>query len=201
MLYRISNTCDHNKPFDQKRAMTYSNHMFSPSQKLSAEEIISVIQNNTFVSSLNATGLELRDIDISGKTFYGCCFFRARFTNVIFEKCRIRMCFFDGATFQDCNLQGSDIQFSCFAGSQMTNTLFTNSDLLHNNFNGLLASNSKFDDSDLYNSRFVLATLKRTSFINCNVKKTMYYHTLRELVSFKSSNTREAIWGKGEDPE
>jgi uncharacterized protein YjbI with pentapeptide repeats len=46
-----------------------------------------------------------------------------------------------------------------------------------------------------------MATLKETSFQNCNLKKTMFYQTTRDKVSFKSSNTREAIFGKGENPE
>jgi len=46
-----------------------------------------------------------------------------------------------------------------------------------------------------------MATLKDTSFQNCNLKKTMFCQTIREKVSFKSSNTREAIFSKGESPE
>ena len=71
----------------------------------------------------------------------------------------------------------------------------------HDNFNGILCADSTFNDSDLYNSRFVLATLKNSTFQNCNLKKTMFYQTIRELVSFKSSNTREALFMKGDSPE
>ncbi len=46
-----------------------------------------------------------------------------------------------------------------------------------------------------------MATLKDTSFQNCNLKKAMFFQTTREKVNFRSSNTREAIFGKGENPE
>jgi hypothetical protein len=46
-----------------------------------------------------------------------------------------------------------------------------------------------------------MASFKDVSFQNCNLKKTMYFQTTRENVIFKSSNTREAIFGAGENPE
>jgi hypothetical protein len=46
-----------------------------------------------------------------------------------------------------------------------------------------------------------MESLKDVSFQNCNLKKTMFFQTTRERVSFKSSNTREALFGKGENPE
>ena len=54
--------------------------------------------------------------------------------------------------------------------------------------------NSSFDDSDLFNSRFIASTLIDTSFRNCNLKRTLFYDTKRTNVSFKMSNTREALF-------
>lgn len=78
----------------------------------------------------------------------------------------------------------------------MVHAIFTGSDLIQNNFNGITAYQSSFDDSDLYNSRFIKAVLINTSMINCNLKKVAFYESAREGVSFKLSNTREALLDK-----
>ena len=72
--------------------------------------------------------------------------------------------------------------------------LFTNSELVHNNFNGITAVQSSFDDSDLYNSRFIRAKLSQTSFRNCNIKRVCFYESVQDNISFKLSNTREALF-------
>lgn len=192
---------DHTNPFDQNRAITYSISMFSAHQDIPQSDLFKFIETNQVIHSLDFSGLEFRDRDFSGKTFYGCRFSRSVFSAVTLDRCRFRMCFFDFAHFSRCSIKGSDIQFSSFAGAHINDSSFENSDLLHDNFNGLLSGNNSFNDSDLYNSRFVMATLKDTSFQNCNLKKTMFFQTTRERVNFKSSNTREAIFGKGENPE
>ena len=71
--------------------------------------------------------------------------------------------------------------------------VLTGSDLIHNNFNGITAYQCSFDNSDLYNSRFIKAILMNTSMQDCNLKKTIFYDSARENVSFKLSNTREAL--------
>ena len=65
--------------------------------------------------------------------------------------------------------------------------------MIHNNFNGITAYQCSFDDSDLYNSRFIKAMLINTSMNNCNLKKTVFYESMREGVGFKLSNTRESL--------
>jgi uncharacterized protein YjbI with pentapeptide repeats len=62
-----------------------------------------------------------------------------------------------------------------------------------------MAYQSSFDDSDLYSSRFIKAILMNTSMKNCNLKKTVFYSSVRERVSFRLSNTREALLQKDED--
>ena len=68
--------------------------------------------------------------------------------------------------------------------------------MVQNNFNGITAYQSSFDDSDLYNSRFVRAKLITTSLRNCNIKKAIFYELETQDVSFKMSNTREALFDK-----
>ena len=68
--------------------------------------------------------------------------------------------------------------------------------MIQDNFNGIKAYQSSFDDSDLFNSRFIMASLVDTSMQNCNLKHTLFYDSVRTNVSFKMSNTREALFDR-----
>ena len=68
--------------------------------------------------------------------------------------------------------------------------------MIQDNFNGIKAYQSSFDDSDLFNSRFIMASLVDTSMQNCNLKHTLFYNSKRTNVSFKMSNTREALFDR-----
>jgi hypothetical protein len=46
----------------------------------------------------------------------------------------------------------------------------------------------------LYNSRFIGAEMEYSDFIDCNTKKTYFVKTKQEGISFKSSNTAEAVF-------
>ncbi|MBQ3800905.1 MAG: pentapeptide repeat-containing protein, partial [Treponema sp.] len=100
------------------------------------------------------------------------------------------------STMTDCNLIKCNMQFSSMAGTKLVHALFTGSDFIHNNFNGMTAYQCSFDDSDLYNTRFIKAVLMNTSMMNCNMKKAVFYGAVREGVSFKMSNTREALFDR-----
>lgn len=104
------------------------------------------------------------------------------------------MCMFDYTVLNDCNLINSHSKFTSFSQCTFTHTLFTSSDIIQTNFNGVKAYQSSFDDSDLFNSRFRKSTLVDTSFRNCNLKKCNFTDSFRSNVSFKMSNTREAIF-------
>jgi uncharacterized protein YjbI with pentapeptide repeats len=62
------------------------------------------------------------------------------------------------------------------------------------NFGGGLITDSTFNKTNLYNSRFIGANIARTDFIDCNLKHTCFIKTRREDISFKASNTAEAIF-------
>lgn len=156
------------------------------------------IETHDKIVGLSAAGLSFSDMDFSGKKFYGCNFQHCTFSNIQSENFRARISSFDFAIFTDCNLLKSNFRFTSLAGAVLSHTLFTNSDLIHNNFNGINAIQSAFDDSDLYNSRFIRAELNNTSFRNCNIKKTCFYEIKQENVSFKLSNTREALFSVDE---
>ena len=151
------------------------------------------IRTHEKLIGLSASGLTVHDIDLSGKKLFGCNFQHCTFTNVHASHLRARMCMMDFSTFTDCNILDSNLQFTSFSGSRFVHILHTGSDLIHNNHNGITAYQCSFDDSDLYNSRFIKAILINTSMANCNLKKTVFYESMRDGVSFKMSNTREAL--------
>ncbi len=157
------------------------------------DDIKKYIMEHDKIVGINASNMVFDNLDFGDKKFYGCNFQRTTFSSIHGARIRMRMCMFDFSTLSEISFTESNIQFSSFAGSKMVHAIFTGSDLIQNNFNGITAYQSSFDDSDLYNSRFIKAVLINTSMINCNLKKVMFYESAREGVSFKLSNTREAL--------
>ena len=165
----------------------------SPDKDFVRENIRKYLQSHDRIIGMNAEGLKIENWNISGKRFYGCNFQHCTFANLHGDNIRLRMCMLDFSVFTDCSFLHGNTQFCSFAGSKFVHVLFTNSDMIHNNFNGITAYQCSFDDSDLYNSRFIKAMLINTSMNNCNLKKTVFYESMREGVGFKLSNTRESL--------
>ncbi len=165
----------------------------SPDKDFVRENIRKYLQSHQRIIGMNAEGLKIENWNISGKRFYGCNFQHCTFANLHGDNLRLRMCMLDFSVFTDCSFLHGNTQFCSFAGSKFVHVLFTNSDLIHNNFNGITSYQCSFDDSDLYNSRFIKAMLINTSMNNCNLKKTVFYESMREGVGFKLSNTRESL--------
>ena len=183
--------------FDQDGNLTEEksyclDHIPNPGQI--KQQIYEYIKNNDKIIGLNACGLIFKDINLSNKQFFGCNFTPCTFTNLHSENTKMRMCVFDYTVFSDCNLINCHSIFTSFSQCTFTHSLFTSSDMIQTNFNGAKAYQSSFDDSDLFNSRFRKATLVNTSFRNCNLKKCNFIDSVRSNVSFKMSNTREAIF-------
>lgn len=145
------------------------------------------------VKNLNLAGLRFQALDFSGKKFYACSFSGAVFKNMVFSACLLRMCFFDFCDMDSCDFSGLDAQFCSFAGARMINGSFENSELVHNNFCGIRTLSCTFNYSNLYNSRFILAEFDRTDFVDCNMKKAFFIKNVETEVSWKLSNTEEAI--------
>ncbi len=145
------------------------------------------------VKSVNAAGLRFEGLDLSGRRFYSCSFSQATLRNVAFSGCTFRMCFFDFASIDSCDFSGIDAQFCSFAGARLLNASFENSELVHNNFDGISASYCTFNYSNLYNSRLILAELEKVDFIDCNLKRSFIIPAKELDVSWRLSNTQEAI--------
>lgn len=157
------------------------------------EQLKHYIETHDTIVGLNAQGMVADGLDFSGKKFIGCNFQNTQLSNIHAENIVVRMCVHDFSTFTDCYFNNSNIQFSSYAGCRFGHVLFTGSDLIHNNYNGIMAYQCSFDDSDLYNTRFIKAILMNASMKNCNLKKTVFYESNRDSMSFKMSNTRDAL--------
>ena len=169
-----------------------------PEKEQIVNQIKLYVHNHDKIIGLNASGIKLNEADLSNKRFYGCDFSNCTFANLHSNGLRMRMCNMAFCTISDCDFIASNIQFSNFTGSKLVHAVLTGSDLIHNNFNGITAYQTSFDDSDLYNSRFIKAVLITTSMNNCNLKKTIFYEAIKDNVSFKLSNTREALMNRYE---
>lgn len=157
------------------------------------EKLKRYIDNHDKIVGLNASYITIKDTDFSRKKFYGCNFQHCKLIGVYAKDFRAKMCMFDFCTVTESKLEKCYIQFSSFSGTKFVHALFSDCDLIHNNFNGITAYQSSFDDSNMYNTRFIKAILINTSIKNCNLKKTVFYSSVREGVSFKMSNTRNAL--------
>ena len=166
-------------------------------QEKVTEDFYKYIMENDKIVGLNVAGITfdgMEKFDLTEKRFYGCNFQHCIFSGIHSRHLRSRMCSFDFCMFMDCNLLESNMQFTSFAGAKFSHVLFTGSDMIQNNFCGLSSYQSSFDNSDLYNSRFIKANLVDTSIRNCNIKKTLFNACLYNNVSFRLSNTNEAIY-------
>lgn len=168
-----------------------SNHHPDP-DGLSAS-ILQEFTGTDVIKNLNASGLRFQGADVSGKRFYSCSFSRAILQNMNFSACTFRMCFFDFSFIDSSDFSGIDAQYCCFAGARFLNVSFEHSELVHNNFNGARTNDCTFNYSNLYNSRFIMSEFEHTDFIDCNLKRTFIIPNKESEVSWRLSNTQEAI--------
>jgi len=171
--------------------------MHAPNAEEITHKMFHYIAHTEKIIGLNASGVAFSNIDdfnLTNKRFYGCNFMQCIFRGLQSKGFRSRMSTFDFAVFSDCNLLESNIQFTSFAGAKFSHVLFTGSDMIQDNFTGLESFQSSFDDSDLYNSRFIKARLIDTSIRNCNIKNTVFREIEQQNLSFRLSNTNEAIF-------
>jgi uncharacterized protein YjbI with pentapeptide repeats len=156
--------------------------------------IVRLIKEQTCMTNLNAAGLHFENEDFSNRSFYECNFIDASFSQCIFTGTFMRLVFFDFAVFFYGNLTKSDIQFSSFAGAKFYSCTFEDSELPHLNYTGTIISDCSFNHSNLYNSRFINADLDHSNFIDCTLTHANFIGAKQNVVSFKASNTAEAVF-------
>jgi uncharacterized protein YjbI with pentapeptide repeats len=154
-----------------------------PNPASAATEVQSLLSVEKGSKDINAAGITLEGVDLSRRKFIGCSFIRASFKNMLFTGSTFLLCFFDGAYFEACDFSGVNAQFCSFGGSEIINVSFENTELIHCNFDG----------SNLYDSRFIKGELNGCDLENCDLKRVYFIPAKQTGVSFKGSNTMEAI--------
>ncbi len=164
-----------------------------PSPDILASKILESLADVMVVKSMNFAGLRFEGAVLSGRSFYSCSFSKTLLKNINFSSCTFRMCFFDFCSADSCDFSNIDAQFCSFAGARFLNVSFEHSELVHNNFDGAGMNDCTFNYSNLYNSRFIMAEFEKTDFIDCNLKRTVILPSKESEVSWRLSNTQEAI--------
>ncbi len=152
-----------------------------------------LLLDETGAKDLSAAGLSVEGQDLSRRKYIGCSFIGAAFKNVLFTGSTFLLCFFDRGSFDACDFSGANVQFGSFGGSKIVNVSFESAELIHCNFDGAKIRETTFSGSNLYDSRFIHGEIDRCDFENCDLKRVYFLPAKQEGVSFKGSNTMEAI--------
>lgn len=154
---------------------------------------ISVLSAEAGAKDINAAGIPLEGIDLSHRRFVGCSFIGSNMKHVLFTGSTLLLCFFDASLIESCDFSGVNAQFCSFGGSDILDSSFETAELMHCNFDGTHISDCTFSGSNLYDSRFIKGCIEQSSFENCNLKRVYFIPNKQSEVSFKGSNTMEAI--------
>lgn len=165
-----------------------------PNPDAIAATILESLSTLKVIKSMNLAGLRFEGAVLSGRQFFACSLSKTLLRNINFSACSFRMCFFDFCSADSCDFSGIDAQFCSFAGSRFLNVSFEHSELVQNNFDGTCLNDCTFNYSNLYNSRFIMAEFEKTDFIDCNLKRTLIIPSKETEVSWRLSNTQEAIF-------
>lgn len=145
------------------------------------------------VRNMNFSGIHLENLSLAGKSFICCSFAGASLQGILFTGARFKICFFDGADILSCDFSNLDAQFSSFGGARILNSSFEKSELLHLNFSGARIEECTFNNSNLYDSRFIRTELVTSAFEDCDLKRVHLIPSSEVGVSYRYSNTAEAI--------
>ncbi|MDC7223718.1 MAG: pentapeptide repeat-containing protein [Spirochaetales bacterium] len=148
---------------------------------------------------LDFSRISYADGEIEGKLIDSTIINHARFTNVTFRKSHFDICFMEKCLFEECRFIQVRMTHSLVAGSLFRNCLFEDCDLISVNFNGIEALQTNWIASDLYYSRFISSRLEEVLFDDCNLKRVDFSHSMRQNVSFKSSNVQDAYLDQKKD--
>lgn len=145
------------------------------------------------IRNVNFAGARLENLDLSGKSFICCSFAGTSLSGILFTRARFKICFFDGADITSCDFSSIDAQFSSFGAARILNSSYEKSELLHLNFCGARIEDCTFSNSNLYDSRFIRTELVTTAFEDCDLKRVHLIPSSEVGVSYRYSNTAEAI--------
>ena len=100
---------------------------------------------------------------------------------------------FSGARLDGANLQGARLSGCNFVNASLRNAMLSAATLRDCNFDGAKVRETTFNGSNLYDSRFIRGEIDRCDFENCDLKRVYFIPARQSGVSFKGSNTMEAI--------
>jgi uncharacterized protein YjbI with pentapeptide repeats len=164
-----------------------------PDPASASTEVQALLLTEKGSKDINAAGLAVEGLDLSRRKFIGCSFIGASFRNVLFTGSTFLLCFFDRARFESCDFSGANVQFGSFGASEIVNVSFESAELIHCNFDGSNIRETTFNGSNLYDSRFIRGEIDHCDFENCDLKRVYFIPAKQSDVSFKGSNTMEAI--------
>jgi uncharacterized protein YjbI with pentapeptide repeats len=164
-----------------------------PDPVSASTEVQTLLLTEKGSKDIDAAGLAVEGLDLSRRKFIGCSFIGASFRNVLFTGSTFLLCFFDRARFESCDFSGANVQFGSFGASEIVNVSFESAELIHCNFDGSNIRETTFNGSNLYDSRFIRGEIDHCDFENCDLKRVYFIPAKQSDVSFKGSNTMEAI--------
>ena len=167
--------------------------MHHPAPAAAREKATARLLDPSGAEDICVNGIELSGLDLSRRRFVGCSFIGSRFEGTLFTGSSFVLCFFDGSVIDSCDFSSSDAQFCSFGSVEISNSSFEGSELIHCNFDGSRIRESTFNGSNLYDSRFIRCELEGSDFIDCDLKRVYLIPAKQANVSFKGSNTAEAI--------
>ena len=155
-------------------------------------EAVALLANSPRLQDVNLSGVQCRDLDLSGREMIGCRFSRSVWHNVCLDRARLRHVYLDFAILQSCSLRATAVTLSLFAGAEIAGTTFDDSDLPRNNFVGAHCTDCSFRGSDLSCCRFLAARLQRVDLQDCNLYHTHFAGSAMTEVNLRYCNTGEA---------
>jgi len=164
-----------------------------PDPAAASTEAQALLLQEKGAKDLNIAGLAVEGLNLTRRKYIGCSFIGASFRSTLFTGSTFLLCFFDRASFEACDFSGANVQFGSFGGSDIVNVSFENTELIHCNFDGARIRETTFSGSNLYDSRFIRGEIERCDFENCDLKRVYYIPSRQSGISFKGSNTMEAI--------
>jgi len=181
------------EPGCEKPAFAGGDHCYQHARKAEREKGLALLASESEFRDLSFAGAVLEDINLSGKQFWGCSFMDTRLRSVLFTSCHFSLCFFDRSHIESCDFSHLQAQFCSFGAADLLNVSFESSELVHINFDGIAARECTFSNSNLYDSRFIRCELYNTDMEDCDLKRVYLFPAKEEQVSYKYSNTMEAI--------
>jgi len=166
----------------------------APSAPASAARLAALLDRFAVVMDLNMPLLELRDLPIVGRSFYGCNFSHSVLTNCTIRDCTFELCFFDFSRHAEGLYENVHAKNCVFACSEFRGVTIRGSDLIQCNFNAIRGTSVLFDDCDLFHSRFNASMVESMEITNCNVKEARFIRTSAETLQFKYANQEDAVF-------